>query len=107
LDETYERVLLAIDEEKSEYAIRIFQCMAVSRRPLCVKELAEVIPVQLDAGSIPRLNVGQRQRNAEEAILSACSSLVTIIKPNTSLSLQQRFSSGSILTLLCQEVLDL
>jgi ankyrin repeat protein len=85
LDETYERMLLAIDEEKSEYAIRIFQCMAVSRRPLRVKELAEVIPVQLDAGGIPRLHVGQRQRDAEEAVLSPCSSLVTIIKPTTPL----------------------
>jgi ankyrin repeat protein len=82
LDETYERILLGIDEEKQEYAIRLFQCLAFSRRPLYVKELAEVIAVKFDAGRIPRLNVNLRPGDADEAVLSACSTLVAIIKPD-------------------------
>ncbi len=82
LDETYERILLGIDEEKQEYAIRLFRCLAFSRRPLRVKELAEVIAVEFDAGRIPRLNVNLRPGDADEAVLSACSTLVTIINPD-------------------------
>ncbi|KAN0126986.1 Ankyrin repeat-containing domain protein [Russula decolorans] len=82
LDETYERILLGIDEEKQEYAIRLFRCLAFSRRPLRVKELAEVIAVEFDAGRIPRLNVNLRPGDADKAVLSACSTLVEIIKPD-------------------------
>ena len=82
LDETYERILLEIDEEKQEYAIRLFQCLAFTRRPLRVKELAEVIAVELDVGNIPRLNVNLRPGDADEAVLSACSTMVTIIPPD-------------------------
>jgi ankyrin repeat protein len=81
LDETYERILLEIDEEKREYAVRLLQCLAFSRRPLHVKELAEAIAVELGAGSIPTLNVNLRPGEADEAVLSACSTLVAIIKP--------------------------
>ena len=81
LDETYERILLGIDEEKQEYAIRLFRCLAFSSRPLCVRELAEVIATEFDAGTIPRLNVNLRPGEADEAVLSACSTLVAIIKP--------------------------
>jgi ankyrin repeat protein len=82
LDETYERILLEIDEEKQEYAIRLFQCLAFSLRPLRVKELAEVIAVELDVRGVPRLNVNFRPGDADEAVLSACSTLVTIVKPD-------------------------
>jgi len=47
LDETYERTLLGIDRENREHAIRLFQCLVFSLRPLLVKELAEVLAVQL------------------------------------------------------------
>jgi hypothetical protein len=78
LDETYERILLEIDEEKQEHAIRLLQCLAFSRRPLHVKELAEVLAIQFGAG-IPRLNTSLRPGDADEAVLSACSTLVTTI----------------------------
>jgi len=45
LDETYERILFSIVEERWEYAQRLFQCLAVSFRPLCVDELAEVLAI--------------------------------------------------------------
>ena len=78
LDETYERILLEIDEEKHEYAIRLFRCLAFSRRPLHVNELAEVFAVELDVGGIPRLNVNLRPGDANGAVLSTCSTLIAI-----------------------------
>ena len=76
LDETYERILLEIDEEKRVYTIRLFQCLAFSRRPLRVRELAEILAIQFDT-AIPRLNPSFRPGDSYEAILSACSTLVT------------------------------
>jgi hypothetical protein len=54
------------------------QCLAVAVRPLCVDELAEVLAVDLNAGSVPRFNPDWRWADREEAVLTACSSLVTI-----------------------------
>ena len=79
LDETYERILLGIDREKREHAVRLFQFLAFSRRPLLAKELAEVLAIQFDA-AIHGLNTSLRPGDADEAVLSACSTLVTIIK---------------------------
>ena len=76
LDETYERILLEIDEEKRVYTIRLFQCLAFSRRPLRVRELAEILAIQFDT-AVPRLNPSFRPGDSYEAILSACSTLVT------------------------------
>ena len=77
LDETYERILLGIDREKREHAIRLLKCLAFSRRPLRVKELAEILAVQFDT-TIPRLDTSLRPRDPDEAVLSACSTLVVI-----------------------------
>jgi ankyrin repeat protein len=79
LDETYERILLEIDKEKREHAIRLLQCLAISPRPLRAKELAEVLAIQFDT-TIPTLDTSLRPSDAEEAILSACSTLVTVVK---------------------------
>jgi ankyrin repeat protein len=78
LDETYERILLGIDRERREHTIRLLQCLAFSRRPLHVKELAEVLAIQFDT-AIPRLDASLRPGNAGEAVLSACSTLVTTV----------------------------
>ena len=79
LDETYERILLGIDREKRDHAIRLLKCIAFSRRPLRVEELAEILAVRFDT-TIPRLYTSLRPGDAEEAVLSACSTLVTTIK---------------------------
>src|SRR5260370_31522920 len=79
LDETYDRTLMGIDEEKREYAQRLFRCLVVSIRPLRVEELAEVIAVRFPNAAPPAFNPAWRPDNAEEAVMSACSSLVTII----------------------------
>src|SRR5713226_8776311 len=79
LDETYERILLGIDREKREHAIRLFQCLAFSRRPLCANELAEVFAIEFGT-TTPMLNTSLRPEDADEAVLSACSTLVTTIE---------------------------
>lgn len=72
-------MLLEIDEEKQVYANRLFQCLAISVRPLRVEELAELFAVLPNAESTPGFDVGWRPEDPEAFILSACSTLVTII----------------------------
>ena len=79
LDETYERILLGIDREKRDHAIRLLKCLAFSCRPLRAKELAEILAVQFDT-RIPRLDTSLRPGDADEAVLAACSTLVTMIE---------------------------
>ncbi len=79
LDETYERILLGIDREKREHAIRLFQCLAFSRRPLRANELAEVFAIEFGTRT-PMLNTSLRPEDADEAVMSACSTLVTTIE---------------------------
>jgi len=81
LDETYERTLQDIDEEKWEFAHRIFQLLAVSARPLHVQELAEVFAINVDdeTTGIPEFNPRWRPKNAESAVLSTCSSLIAVV----------------------------
>jgi len=94
LDETYERILLEIDDEKQVYANRLFQCLATSIRPLGVEELAEIFAVLPNAGSTPDFNVNWRPEDPEAFILSACSTLVTIV--NTQGGRKAQFSHFSV-----------
>ena len=80
LDKTYEQSLLGINKEKRKYAQRLFRCLSVSIRPLRVEELAEILAIQFDARVAPSFNEDLRPLDAEEAVLSACSSLVTIVE---------------------------
>ena len=81
LDVTYERILQGIDEEKRDDAHRIFQWLAVSSRPLLVKELAEVFAIDFDTETfgIPKFDPSLRDTDAETAVLSTCSTLVSIV----------------------------
>ena len=79
LDKTYEQTLLGIDKQKRKYAQRLFHCLLVSIRPLRVEELAEILAVQFDATESPSFNKDLRPLDAEEAVLSACSSLITVV----------------------------
>ena len=76
LDETYEQALLGIEEEKRTYALCLFQCLSVSIRPLRVEELAAILAVRFDVH--PIYSAAWRRENAQEAVLSACSSLIMI-----------------------------
>ena len=80
LDGTYERILREIRKPNQGHAHRLLQCLVAAVRPLRVKELAEVLAVDFNAEGIPKLNLGWRWEDKEEAVMSACSSLVMIVK---------------------------
>jgi ankyrin repeat protein len=79
LDETYQRILKEINNANQKQAHQLLQCLAVAHRPLRVKELAEVLALDVDAAGIPRFNPNWRWEDHEAAVLSACSSLVSVI----------------------------
>ena len=99
LDETYERILREIKKPNQGHAHRLLQCLVVAARPLDVKELAEVLAFDFNIGGIPKLNPGWRWEDQEEAVMSACSSLVTIVKDGDSQVVQfSHFSVKEFLT---------
>ena len=75
LDETYDRIVLAIDEEDSEYAIRILRWLTFSSRPLLVEEISEIVAIDVE-----RDPMFDRQEVLEDPLeaLNICSSLVTL-----------------------------
>ena len=81
LDETYVRVLSQIPQSNQEHAHRMLQCLVVAVRPLLVEELAELLAFEFDAalGGIPKYRAAWRLDDQTQAVLSTCSSLVTII----------------------------
>ena len=79
LDETYERTLQEIDEQNWEFAHRLFQCVAVASRPLLVEELAELLAFDFDAEAIPAFLPNWRPEDPGQAVLSTCSSLLSIV----------------------------
>ena len=81
LDETYERIVMDIKKGNRADAYRMLQCLAVAIRPLSVAELAELLAFDFDAteGGIPKLNSKWRWEDHEQAVLSTCSSLITIV----------------------------
>src|SRR6267154_1504901 len=101
LDETYDRILLDISRERQEHAQRLFQCLSESIRPLHAEELAEILAIQFNPGKLPHYNMDWRPPNPEEAVLSACSSLITIVDEDTSRVVQ--FSHFSVKEYLSSE----
>jgi len=79
LDETYERTLLGIEKEKREFAHRLFQCLTVATRPLHVDELAELLAIRFDSGQLPQYHMDWTLEDAQEAVLSACSSIIAVV----------------------------
>jgi ankyrin repeat protein len=82
LDETYERILRGINKAQKNDARRLLQCLTVAARPLRVEELAEILAFDFQlptSGGIPALKEDWRWNNHEEAVLSMCSSLITIV----------------------------
>jgi hypothetical protein len=100
LDETYERILKEIKKPNRGLAQRVLQCLVVAVRPLRVAELAEVFAVDLDdPEGIPRLNTDWRWENQEQALLIACSSLISIVEAGNSRVVQfSHFSVKEFLT---------
>jgi ankyrin repeat protein len=82
LDETYERILGAINKANWDHAHRLLQCLTVAVRPLRVSELAEVLAVDFGTASrvgSSKLNTDWRWEDQEEAVLSTCSSLISVV----------------------------
>jgi len=79
LDETYERTLLDIDKENWTYAHRLFQCLVVALRPLSVEELAEFLAFEFEEGGTPIFQADCRPEDPREAVLSTCSSLISVV----------------------------
>jgi ankyrin repeat protein len=100
LDETYRRLLKGIKEANRDHVRRLLQCLVVAMRPLLVEELAEVLAVDFDdAEGIPRLNPDWRSEGQEQALLTACSSLIAIVEHNSSRVVQfSHFSVQEFLT---------
>jgi hypothetical protein len=79
LDDTYERALQGIPKEKRHHAQRIFRCLVAAVRPLSVEELADVFVIKSDANATPSLMENWCPESQEEALLSTCSTLITVI----------------------------
>ena len=76
LYDTYERALERIPKEKRPHAHRLFLCLIGALRPLRAEELAELCAIDFDHDSFVE---GWRPENPEEAVLSTCSTLISII----------------------------
>jgi hypothetical protein len=99
LDETYERTLGGINEANWEFAHRMFQFVSVASRPLHVKELADLLAFDFEAGSIPKFHKDWRLEDPVDAVLSTCSTLLAIVNDQGSPVIQfSHFSVKEFLT---------
>ena len=99
LDATYERALQRIPTKRRQHAHRLFQFLITAIRPPRVQELAEMFAIKFDPSASPNLIDKWRPPNPEEAILSTCSSLITITEDKGSRIVQfSHFSVKEFLT---------
>ena len=102
LDETYERILKDINEANWDHAHRLLQCLTVAVRPLRVAELAEVLAIDFgtaSCGETSKLNTDWRWEDEKEAVLSTCSSLISVLGEEGSQIVQfSHFSVKEFLT---------
>jgi ankyrin repeat protein len=75
LDQTYERILAAIDESHSEYALRVLQWVVFSVIPLTIDQVAEVVAID-----VKRDIAFDRDEILQDPleVFNICSSLITI-----------------------------
>ena len=99
LDATYERTLDEIDGTNWEFARRLLHCVAVVFRPLRVEELAEFLAFDFNAGQIPKYRKDWRLEDPVDAVLSACSTLFSLVNDEDSKVIQfSHFSVKEFLT---------
>jgi len=99
LDDTYERTLRDINRRDWELAHRLFQCVTVASRPLHVEELAEFFAFDFSAGSIPIFREDWRPEDPVDAVLSTCSTLLSLVDVHGSTVIQfSHFSVKEFLT---------
>jgi ankyrin repeat protein len=75
LDQTYDRILTTISKQDRDFAMRILQWLTFSARPLSIKEIAEVVAID-----VARESAFDRDEVLEDPLeaLNICSSLVTV-----------------------------
>ena len=75
--------MMEVMSANQSHAYRMLQCLTVANRPLYVDELAEILAFDFNEakGGIPKLNPNWRWDDHEQAVLSICSSFVTVV-PN-------------------------
>ncbi|KAF8489409.1 hypothetical protein JB92DRAFT_2820030 [Gautieria morchelliformis] len=78
LNETYDRILSAIHEERRRDALRMLQWLAFAVRPISLEEAVEVLATDPDAEDGPLFDPGRRPWDSRN-IVTICSSLVTIV----------------------------
>ena len=102
LDETYERILRDINKAIRAHTHRLLQCLTVAVRPLRVAELAEVLAVDFGSashGGTSKLNTDWRWADQQHAVLSTCSSLISVVGDEYSQVVQfSHFSVKEFLT---------
>ena len=100
-----------IPKEKRQHAHHLFQCLVGAIRPLRAEELAEIFAIDFDRDAMSNFMDGWRPENAEEAVLSACSTLISVVEDEGSKIVQfSHFSVKEFLTsdrLLTSEVGDI
>jgi ankyrin repeat protein len=101
LYETYKRTLEEIPEEKRRYTRRLFQCLVAAIRPLRVEDLAEIFAIEFGQDSTSNFKESWRPENPEEAVFSACSTLITVTEDEGSKIVQ--FSHFSVKEFLTSE----
>ena len=80
---TYEWVLQEIKKLNRDHAHHLLQCLVVTIRPLHIEELVEILAVDFDDDEgVPKLKVSWQWEDQEQALLSLCSSLITIVNGN-------------------------
>jgi hypothetical protein len=70
-----------INKANWDLAHRLLRCLTVAVRPLRVAELVEVLAVDFGTsrGATSNLNTDWRWEDEEEAVLSTCSSLISVV----------------------------
>ena len=110
LNDTYARILSNIDEDYQQYALHILQWLAFSARPMHLKEICEVVAI--DVNENPQFDPQRRLRDPQD-VVEICSSLITVThRSSGNIEIDQK--SPEILRflyhtspLLCQRVSNL
>ena len=69
-----------IPQGSQDHAHRMLQCLMVALRPLRVEEVAELLAFEFKAqGAVPKYRTDWRPNDQVEAVLSTCSSLISIV----------------------------
>jgi ankyrin repeat protein len=81
-EDAYKQILQRIPGEIQLSAYRLLQCLVAAIRPLRIEELAQILTVDFNPDPAYTMVEDWRSGNAEEEVLSACSSLISIISDN-------------------------